>query len=144
MRKWTPSILAAVFVLGVASQVQAQVTSNGTGPASVASDAASSVYTATVTTDYDFDFNLMVYHRGTLKHDRTTFVVNDGPVYYYQETVGHSGWGLAEGDPLDYRGRATLTEGPYQGSSSGDVWSITVSAPGGFLPRRRERTGDWA
>lgn len=131
--------------LGSAVVAVAQVQIVNDGPTCVENDDTSSTYAATVTTDYDFDLNLKVYHNDTLRHDTTTFVVNDGPVYHYSEIVDHTGWGLNTGDTLRYRGTATLTEGPYRGSWARDEHSVTVSDPGRcFLDRRREREWAWA
>lgn len=137
--------VALLVGLAGAAAASAQVEINPNGPTCVESDDTTSTYTAVVTTDYDFDLNLKVYLNSTLKYDNTTFVVNDGPSYNYREDVDHTGWGMRSGDTLHYRAKATLTEGPYQGSYATASWYVTVSDPGHcFLDRRRQETGAWA
>ena len=144
MRNTLWGMVLAVGGLAGALPATAQVQIDNNGPTCVESDDPRCTFSATVTTDYDFDLNLKVYHNSVLKHDRTTFVVNDGPSYNYSEVVTISGWGLATGDSLLFRSKATLTEGPYQGSYATDNHTVTVSSPGTcFRERRREPGWRW-
>lgn len=145
MRHILASTVAVVAIFCGAGLVEAQVTVQPIGPGCIESDDTSTIYRALVTTLYDFDFNLKVYQNGTLKHDQTTFVVNDGPAYDYSETVDVSRWGLAVSDEILFRAKATLTEGPFQGSYATANHTVAVSAPGScFLVPGRRQDGSWA
>lgn len=144
-------IMAGVLVgsvLAAARAAEAQVVVKPVGPACVESDDLLSTYVADVETNYDFWFRLQVIHRGEVKHDSTTYVVNSGPSYHFTKDVDHTGWGMVVGDVLTYRGRATIAAGPYQGRYHERDWQVTVSAPGTCrvceilderAPRRRGR-----
>jgi hypothetical protein len=115
---------------GAALAADAQVIIDPSGPTCVAADSTRSDYVATVTTLYDFWLDLKVFHDGVLKHDTTTYVVNAGPAYLYTEAVFHTGWGLHKGDELNYRGRATIAAGPFQGMFDEKDWIVIVKRRG--------------
>jgi hypothetical protein len=144
MRKLSVLVSFALAALWGARSAEAQVIIDPAGPLCVASDATSSTYVATVTTNYDFWLHLIVFHNGTSKHDSTTYVVNSGPTYVFSKVVDMTGWGMQAGDHLNYRGRATIAAGPYRGRYDEKDWQITVSAPGhcrAEKDRDRERRG---
>jgi hypothetical protein len=90
-----------------------------------------------VTTNYNFDLHLIVFHNGVSKHDSTTVVVQSGPYYDFSKVVSYSGWGLAVGDHVNFRGRATLTSGRYSGSYDEEDWLITVTSGTCYADRPR-------
>lgn len=125
-----PCAFSVAAVLFAAASVEAQVIINPVGPPCVSSTDPSSCYEADVRTDHDFWLDLKVFHNGVLKHESLTFVVNGGPSYRFDETVSHLRWGLAVGDGLVYRGRATLSGGPFRGAFDERDHRITASEPG--------------
>jgi hypothetical protein len=118
------SVLLLVFVVcapNADSATRAGISIAPTGPATVQHTATSSTYTATITCDTNFTVNLRVYLNGVQKHNSTTPVYNSGPTYNFSKVVSMTGWGMADGDTLIYRGRAYY--GIY---SDTEDWQITV------------------
>ncbi len=122
-------VVGVVVLLGTSLAAEAQIIVDPIGPTCVESDDASSVYRATVTANYNFWFKLKVYHNDIVKHQSNTYCTNGGPSFCFSKTVPHTGWGMQECDVLKYRGRATISGGPYSGSYDEEDWFITVSAP---------------
>lgn len=141
MRRIVAALIVAGGTLALAAAANAQIIIDGDGPLAVESDDTSSTFTALVTCNWDFEVNLKVYHNGTLKYNHTTPVTNSGPTYNYSEVVSHVGWGLAVGDTLLYRAKATITRGPDTGAYDTDNLSVTVSEPS--LPKVDGRR-EWA
>ncbi|MHC4606694.1 MAG: hypothetical protein ACYTAF_07125 [Planctomycetota bacterium] len=124
-----------------ASDAFGQIDGNPEGPTTVYADDDDALYESTVTTDYSFLFRLKVYHEGTKKHESLEYVVTSGPSVLYQKTVNFTGWGLSQGDELDFLGRATIRSGPYRGSYDEDHWYVIVSGYAlKVLPREGTQT----
>lgn len=131
MRRVALGALAGLAIwLGAALAADAQVTNDPIGPTCVATDSTRSDYVSVVTTIYDFWLNLKVFHDGVLKHEATTYVVCAGPSVLYTEAVFHTGWNMRKGDELNYRGRATIAAGPYQGVFDEKDWIVIVKRRG--------------
>jgi hypothetical protein len=142
------SCMSALFAVLAISTVSASAFGQATVEQEltcISSDDTSIAYAARVTTNYDFELNLKVYKGSTLKHSTLQYIVNDGPSYTYRETIDCSTWALAVGDKILFRVKATIMEGPYQGTYATDNDTVTVCAPGTCaLPQRRNELGAWA
>lgn len=128
-----------------ATAAEAQVLIDPVGPTCIESDDVSTIYRATVTTIYDFEYSLKVYRNSVLVDSSLEYVVNDGPSYSYARTFDCSRWGMATGNTILFRAKATIMEGPFLGVYDTDNLSLTVSAPGTcFLEPRRRQDESWA